>query len=99
MIISKDGRFYIRDLGVVHTSRLKVTGKTALQLHQGALIDLGKVVHYHVNKLTHEGTPKTQSREDFIVMRGSQGDYRVDDEAILRARPAWVSADENRDMV
>jgi hypothetical protein len=32
-------------------------------------------------------------------MRGSQHDYRIDDEAILRARPAWVSADENRDMV
>lgn len=30
MIISKDGRFYIRDLGVVHTSRLKVTPSTAL---------------------------------------------------------------------
>ena len=57
MIISKDGRFYIRDLGVVHTSRLKVTPSTALQLHQGALIDLGKVVHYHVNKLTHETHP------------------------------------------
>lgn len=32
-------------------------------------------------------------------MRGTQGDYKQDDEAILRARPAWVSADENRDMV
>jgi hypothetical protein len=30
MIISKDGRFYIRDLGVVHTSRLKVTPNTSL---------------------------------------------------------------------
>jgi predicted component of type VI protein secretion system len=57
MIISRDGRYYIRDLGVVHTSRLKVTGQTALQLHQGSLIDLGKVVHYHVNKLTHELEP------------------------------------------
>ena len=57
MILSRDGRFFIRDLGVVHTSRLKVTGQTALQLHQGSLIDLGKVVHYHVNKLTHELEP------------------------------------------
>jgi hypothetical protein len=60
---------------------------------------LGKVVHYHVNKLTHEIEPVIESNENFIVMRGSQSDYRVDDEAILRARPAWVSADENRDMV
>ena len=99
MIISKDGRFFIRDLGVVHTSRLKVTPATALQLHQGALIDLGKVVHYHVNKLTHETHPQTTSNDQFIVMRGTQGDYKEDDEAILRARPAWISADENRDMV
>lgn len=34
-----------------------------------------------------------------MVMRGSNPDYRVDDDAILRARPAWVSSDENRDMV
>lgn len=60
---------------------------------------MGKVVHYHVNKLTHELEPITESNENFVVMRGTQSDYRVDDEAILRARPAWVSADENRDMV
>jgi predicted component of type VI protein secretion system len=99
MILSKDGRFYIRDLGVVHTSRLKVTPNTSLQLHQGSLIDLGKVVHYHVNKLTHELEPVAQSNEQYIVMRGSHSDYKADDEAILRARPAWISADENRDMV
>ena len=99
VIINKDGRYYLRDLGIVHTSRLKVTGKTALQLHQGALIDLGKVVHYHVNKLTHEIQPGAISKEEFIVMRGSHPEYRIDDEAIFRARPAWISADENRDMV
>ena len=33
MILSRDGQFYLRDLGVVHTSRLKVTAKTGLQLH------------------------------------------------------------------
>ena len=60
---------------------------------------MGKVVHYHINRLTHEIEPNTESREDFIVMRGSHPDYKVDEEAIFRARPAWVSADENRDMV
>ena len=29
-IVSKDGKYYLRDLGIVHTSRLKVTSKTAL---------------------------------------------------------------------
>jgi hypothetical protein len=53
-----------------------------------------------VNKLTHETAPRTPSSAEFVVMRGSHPEYRVDeDEAILRARPAWVSADENRDMV
>lgn len=33
VILSRDGQFYLRDLGVVHTSRLKVTAKTGLQLH------------------------------------------------------------------
>jgi len=56
-------------------------------------------VHYHVNKLTHELEPVALSNEQYIVMRGSHSDYKTDDEAILRARPAWVSADENRDMV
>ena len=32
-------------------------------------------------------------------MKGSQANYRVDDEAILRARPTWISADENKDLV
>jgi hypothetical protein len=52
-----------------------------------------------VNKLTHEKEPSAESNESLILMRGNSHDYRVDDEAILRARPAWVSADENRDMV
>lgn len=33
MILSKNGHYYIRDLGVVHTSRIKVTNKVQLQLH------------------------------------------------------------------
>lgn len=28
MILSKDGKFYIRDLGIVHTSRIKVNQNT-----------------------------------------------------------------------
>lgn len=30
VIINRDGKYYLRDLGIVHTSRLKVTGRTAL---------------------------------------------------------------------
>lgn len=99
MILSKNGQYYIRDLGVVHTSRIKVNNKIQLQLHQGALIDLGKVVHYHVNKLTHEKKPSQQASADFVTLRNSHPDYREDDEALLRARPTWISADENKDLV
>ena len=100
MIVNKGGRYYIRDLGIVHTSRIKVTNKVQLQLHQGALIDLGKVVHYHINKLTHEKKPTTDSTSDFVVLKnGSTADYKIDDDAILRARPTWISADENKEMV
>jgi len=32
-------------------------------------------------------------------MKSTQANYKVDDEAILRARPTWISADENKDLV
>jgi hypothetical protein len=32
-------------------------------------------------------------------MKSTQANYKVDDEALLRARPTWISADENKDLV
>jgi len=32
MIVCKDGKYYIRDLGVVHTSRIKVDMNTSIQI-------------------------------------------------------------------
>jgi len=32
MIVCKDGRYFIRDMGVVHTSRVKVDKSTEIQL-------------------------------------------------------------------
>lgn len=32
-------------------------------------------------------------------MRNPDHDYKLDDEAILRARPTWISSDENKDYV
>jgi hypothetical protein len=69
MILNIGGNYFIRDLGVVHTSRIKVSGSTALQLHQGALLDLGKVVHYHVDKLLHSETPVNHSDPSFVIMK------------------------------
>ena len=53
MIVSKDGKYFIRDMGIVHTSRIKVDINSSIQIQQDTLIDLGKVVHYHFDKVTH----------------------------------------------
>lgn len=60
MIVCKDGQYYIRDLGIVHTSRIKVDSSIAIQIQQDSLIDLGKVVHYHFDKVTHATEPSNQ---------------------------------------
>jgi hypothetical protein len=49
--------------------------------------------------LTHEKIPVSISGSEFIVMNESRADYKKDDEAIFRARPTWISADENKEMV
>jgi hypothetical protein len=54
MIVCKDGKYFVRDLGIVHTSRIKIDKNTEVQLQQDMLVDLGKVVHYHFNKVTHK---------------------------------------------
>ena len=52
-IVSIDGKFYIRDYGFVHTTRLKLDTKCEVQLQKGSVVDLGKVVHYHFDKVLH----------------------------------------------
>ena len=106
MIVCKNGQYYIRDLGVVHTSRIKVDMKTKIQIQQDTLIDLGKVVHYHFDKATHHERPSVTPSQSFLIMRPDSEDYRIEDEeegnrdpAALRARPTWVSNDENKEGV
>lgn len=60
MIINKDGEFFIRDLGHVHTSKIKLDNKTEFQLQTDIIIDFGKVIHYHVDRLTHKGLPSKE---------------------------------------
>jgi len=57
MIINKDGQYYIRDLGFVHTSRVKLDKRSEIQIQKGSIVDLGKVVHYHFDKATHTSVP------------------------------------------
>ena len=106
MIVCKDGKYYMRDLGVVHTSRIKVDMNTQIQIQHDALIDLGKVVHYHFDKVTHMDTPTQEPTPSFFIMRPNSNDYNIEevndgdqDPPTLRARPTWVSSDENRDLI
>ena len=101
MVINKDGQYYIRDLGFVHTSRVKLDKMSEIQIQKGSIVDLGKVVHYHFDKATHQKVPSCMPSEDFYLMRPSDGVYDIDNEdyPALRARPTWVSADENVDNI
>jgi hypothetical protein len=64
-------------------------------------VDLGKVVHYHFDKATHNAIPTQTPSESFYLMRPQDKNYDVDSEDFphLRARPTWVSADENVDNI
>ena len=101
MIINKGGQYYIRDLGFVHTSRVKLDKRAEIQIQKGSIVDLGKVVHYHFDKAIHHLPPTEVPSEVFYLMRPSDGNYDVetDDYPHLRARPTWVSADENVDNI
>lgn len=101
MIISLNGQYYIRDLGFVHTSRIKLDKRSEVQIQKGSIVDLGKVVHYHFDKAIHHGVPTQEPSEAFYTMRPSDTNFDVDTEDFphLRARPTWVSADENVDNI
>ena len=58
MIVIKDGKYYIRDLGIVHNSRIKVDVNNSIQIQQDTIVELGKVVLYHFDKVTHIATPE-----------------------------------------
>ena len=100
MLVCKDDQFFIRDLGIVHTSRYKIDKGLEIQLQKGSVVDMGKVIHYHFDKVTSRKDPQKKSTKDFLVMR-PQEPYVVepDEDPVLRARPTWVSQDENRDMI
>jgi len=96
MICSIDGQYFIRDLGFVHASRLKLDTKCEVQIHKGCLVDLGKVVHYHFDKAIHLKEPTQKDSSSFYVLRHKKS-YEVDPDDFphLRARPTWVSAEEH----
>jgi hypothetical protein len=100
MVCCIDGQFYLRDMGFVHNSRVKLDNKVDVQIQKGSVVDLGKVVHYHFDKVVHAKQPSIVSNERFYVLRPER-EYEVDPEdfPLIRARPVWVSADENEDNI
>ena len=80
MICSIDGKFYIRDMGFVHTTRIKLDTHCDVQLQKGTVVDIGKVVHYHFDKLVHVAEPNKESKDGFYVLRqGRKYDIDADD--------------------
>jgi hypothetical protein len=101
MIIQKDGQYFLRDLGVVHTTRIKADEKSEIQIQQGSLVDLGKVVHYHFDKVTHHVNPSVHPSNSFMIMRPQSSEYNIDEDdlPVLRARPTWISSDESEENI
>jgi len=96
MVCCIGGQFFLRDMGFVHNSRVKLDNKVEVQIQKGSVVDLGKVVHYHFDKVVHAKLPDAPTGEQFFVLRPER-EYEVDAEdfPLIRARPVWVSADEN----
>lgn len=102
MIIVRNGKYYIRDFGFVHTTRIKLDLNSDVQLHQDCVVDIGKIVHYHFDKLLHGSTPKTAEGPEFLMLRSEENrryELDKDDFPYLRARPCWISPDEKEESV
>ena len=60
-------------------------------------------MHYHFDKVTHAATPQSAPSNNFYVMRPSDKHYMVeetdDEPPTIRARPTWVSSDENGSLI
>ena len=101
MIVCIDGKYYIRDMGFVHTTRLKLDTACEVQIQKGSVVDLGKVVHYHFDKLVHIKEPTKESNPGLYILR-TGNEYEIgeeDDIPELRARPTWVSAEESHENI
>jgi hypothetical protein len=100
MVCSIGGRFYIRDMGFVHTTRMKLDTHCKVQIQKGSVVDLGKVVHYHFDKVLNNCKPLGRSEGDFYVLReGLPYDVDDDDFPVARARPTWVSTEESNENI
>ena len=61
-------------------------------------------MHYHFDKVTHAKQPGQQPNGAFYIMRPSDQEYNVEDQPTedpptLRARPTWVSSDEDKNLI
>ena len=96
MVCSIGGEYFLRDLGFFHATRMKLDNRSEVQLNKGCLVDIGKVVHYHIDKVTHAKKPTEKESDAFFALRhGQEHQVAREDLPRLRARPTWVSSEEN----
>ena len=67
-IICKGGEYFVRDLGIIHTSRVKVSANHSIQLRDDALVDIAKTVSYHFDRATHNLKPTQVPNSEFLVL-------------------------------
>ena len=99
-VCSINGEFFLRDMGFVHNSRIKLDNQCEVQVQEGSVVDLGKVVHYHFDKVVHAAKPSSSTTDNYFILRPEQ-EAEVDNEDFpyIRARPLWVSQDENTENI
>ena len=90
-------------MGFVHNSRVKLDQNCEVQIQKDSVVDLGKVVHYHFDKVVHEKIPDATPNPNFYVLRPELGNYDVVEDnldlAEFRARHVWISSDEILDNI
>jgi hypothetical protein len=103
IVCSRNGQYFIRDMGFVHNSRVKLDQNCEVQIQKDSVVDLGKVVHYHFDKVVHEKIPDASPNPNFYVLRPELGNYDVVEDnldlAEFRARHVWISSDEILDNI
>ena len=101
MIVNINGQYFVRDLGFIHTTKIKVDLSNEIQIQQGTMLDIGKIVHYHVDKITYITRPTKKNGDIFHIMDEASQEYDIDTEDFpqLRARPVWISPEVNADDI
>jgi hypothetical protein len=92
VIIVKNDKYYLLDLGNMFPTRIKLDYQTEITLSKDALVDFGKGVLYRFDSLSYKQKPivdnslymKRAEKEDYTIVEGNPH---------VLARAIWVNAD------